>query len=182
MDGINGMTGGYSLVVLLSLTYLNHQLGFVDPDFLGVVLLAVFVFNIFNFRKDAKCFAGDVGAISIAFITLFLVGRLIIATQDITYLLLLAVYGVDTGLTILHRLGLGERITEPHRKHLYQILVNEMNLSHIGVSSLYMGLQLSVSVGLVFSENEKWAYSFCCLGILGIGYRVIYIRNKVRVS
>lgn len=36
------------------------------------------VFCFFNFRKWAKCFAGDVGAVSIAFVLLFLLGKLVV--------------------------------------------------------------------------------------------------------
>ena len=85
MDGINGITGGYSLVVLFPLIYLNSKLCFVENSFLIVVLLGVLVFNFFNFRKKAKCFAGDVGSVGIAFIILFALGKLILLTGDFTY-------------------------------------------------------------------------------------------------
>ena len=105
MDGINGITGGYSLVVLGAFWYINtYRIAFVDEQLLYFVLLALVVYNFFNFRTRAKCFAGDVGAVSIAFIIVFLLGLLMLRTGDITYILLLAVYGVDSVLTILHRL------------------------------------------------------------------------------
>ena len=87
MDGINGITAGYSMAVLLPLIVLNHDLHFVEPSFLIVAALGVLVFCIFNFRPKgkAKCFAGDVGSISIAFIMLFAIGRLVVMTQDVTY-------------------------------------------------------------------------------------------------
>jgi hypothetical protein len=34
--------------------------------------MSLLVFNFFNFRTKAKCFAGDVGAISIAFVIVFM--------------------------------------------------------------------------------------------------------------
>ena len=61
MDGINGITGGYSIAVLLPLIYLNQKISFIDANFLWVTLLSLLVFCFFNFRKRAKCFAGDVG-------------------------------------------------------------------------------------------------------------------------
>ena len=102
MDGINGITAGYALAVLLPLVLLNRALAFVDSSFLIVAILGVLVFCIFNFRPKgkAKCFAGDVGSISIAFIMLFAIGRLVVQTQDVTYLIFLLVYGVDGCLTI----------------------------------------------------------------------------------
>lgn len=78
MDGINGITGGYSLVVTGTLLYINeYQVNFIEAQLLWVMVIAITVFNIFNFRKKAKCFAGDVGSVSIAFIILFLLGKLI---------------------------------------------------------------------------------------------------------
>ncbi|RGJ87174.1 UDP-GlcNAc--UDP-phosphate GlcNAc-1-phosphate transferase, partial [Bacteroides uniformis] len=67
MDGINGITGGYSLVILAALAYINKEVvTFVEADFIYTVICSVLVFCFFNFRKRAKCFAGDVGSVSIA--------------------------------------------------------------------------------------------------------------------
>lgn len=122
MDGINGITGGYSLVILAALAYINKEVvTFVEADFIYTVICSVLVFCFFNFRKRAKCFAGDVGSVSIAFILLFLIGRLIIETEDFSWIVLLSVYGVDSVLTIIHRLMLHENIGLPHRKHLIRL-------------------------------------------------------------
>ena len=107
MDGINGITGGYSLVVLVALAYINEAVvPFVEQGFILTVLCSVVVFNFFNFRKRAKCFAGDVGSVCIAFVLLFFIGKLVIRTEDFSWIILLAVYGVDSVLTIIHRLML----------------------------------------------------------------------------
>lgn len=111
------------------------------------MLCAVLVFNFFNFRKRAKCFAGDVGSVSIAFIILFLIGKLIIDTEDFSWIVLLAVYGADSVLTIVHRLMLHENIGLPHRKHLYQIMANELKIPHVAVSLTYMVVQGVVVAG-----------------------------------
>ncbi|MDE6467753.1 MAG: glycosyltransferase family 4 protein, partial [Muribaculaceae bacterium] len=117
MDGINGITGGYSIAVLLPVLYLNAQQGFIAQSYLYVVGLSLLVFCFFNFRKNAKCFAGDVGSISIAFILLFALGKLVLSTGDLSYLTFLAVYGADAVLTICHRIHLHENLGEAHRKH-----------------------------------------------------------------
>ena len=142
MDGINGITGGYSLVILSALAYINAEIAtFVEPALINTVLCSVLVFCFFNFRKKAKCFAGDVGSVSIAFILLFLIGKLIIKTEDFSWIILLSVYGVDSVLTIIHRLMLHENIGLPHRKHMYQLMANELKIPHVGVSLIYMGAQ-----------------------------------------
>ena len=158
MDGINGITGGYSLIVLGALAFINHSVvSFVEPDLIYTMLCAVLVFNFFNFRKRAKCFAGDVGAVSIAFTILFLIGRLIIQTGDFSWIVLLVVYGIDSVLTIVHRLMLHENIGLPHRKHMYQIMANELRMPHVVVALIYMMVQAIVVIGyLILREYGYW--------------------------
>ena len=158
MDGINGITGGYSLIILGALAFINHSVvSFVESDLIYTLLCAVLVFNFFNFRKRAKCFAGDVGAVSIAFTILFLIGRLIIQTGDFSWIILLVVYGIDSVLTIVHRLMLHENIGLPHRKHMYQIMANELRMPHVVVALIYMMMQAIVVIGyLILREYGYW--------------------------
>lgn len=142
MDGINGMTGGYSLVVASALLYVDlYQVQFCDPTLLVYVILALLVFCLFNFRRHAKCFAGDVGSLSIGFILVYLVLRLALRGQTMAWMAMLIVYAVDGGLTILHRILLRENLMTPHKKHVYQIMANELKMPHLLVSGLYMTLQ-----------------------------------------
>lgn len=170
MDGINGITGGYSLAVLLPLMYLNQTLQFVDMHFLMVALLSVLVFCFFNFRKKAKCFAGDVGSVGIAFILLFALGKLILQTGDFAYILFLGVYGADSVLTIVHRILLHENIGQPHRKHVYQLMANELKIPHVVVSLVYMILQLGISFGLIMCAEWQWGYFAAVLVVLIVVY------------
>ena len=171
MDGINGITGVYSMVVAGALLYINvYQIHFVDDQFIYTLLLALLVFNLFNFRPKAKCFAGDVGAISIAFILVFLFGLLIIKTGDFSYLVLLSVYGVDAVLTILHRLILKENILLPHRKHAYQILANELKIPHVLVSLIYVSLQAAITVGLLVFKSHSYSYLLVVIIALSLVY------------
>ena len=171
MDGINGITGGYSIAVLLPLIYLNFMNDFISQDYLYVVGLSLVVFCFFNFRKKAKCFAGDVGSISMAFILLFPIGKLILQTADFSYITLLAVYGTDTVLTICHRIKLHENLGEAHRKHAYQLMANELKIPHVIVSSIYMCLQLAISFGLIFMPINHYIY----MGVIVISLAVVYL-------
>ena len=142
MDGINGMTGGYSLVVMLALLYVNMNVfRFTETSFLLYVIMAILVFNIFNFRSHAMCFAGDVGSLSMGFILVYLVLRLALNGHSMSWMIFLVVYGVDGGLTILHRILLRENLMKPHKKHAYQIMANELKMPHLQVSLIYMGIQ-----------------------------------------
>lgn len=171
MDGINGITGGYSIAVLLPLIYLNYTGEFINQSFLYVVGLSLLVFCLFNFRKKAKCFAGDVGSISIAFILLFALGVLIIKTQNFSYIVFLAVYGADAILTICHRIMLHENLGKAHRKHAYQIMANELKVPHVKVSLLYMAIQLAISFGMILLPINHYIY----LGLVIVALLIAYL-------
>ena len=182
MDGINGITAGYALAVLVPLVLLNGLVSFIEPSYLVVAILGVLVFCWFNFRPKgkAKCFAGDVGSIGIAFIMLFAIGRVIVQTGDVTYLVLLLVYGVDGCLTITHRIMLHEHLGQAHRKHAYQLLANELGWSHVTVSLLYMGLQLAVSLGFIYlcpsGVVAHWIYLIAAAVVLAAAY-VLFMKK-----
>lgn len=155
MDGINGITGLYTLAVLGALLYVNTKVQlFIDGSFIKYGMIASLVFLFFNYRKKAKCFAGDVGSIAIAFWIIYLIVKLILVTNSLIWLLFLAVYGVDAVCTILHRLYLKQNIFEAHRLHFYQILSNEYKIQHRLVSLYYALIQIAISA-LVISLYQK---------------------------
>ena len=162
MDGINGITGCYSLVVLAGLQYVNLRQAFVEKDVIWLPMLACGVFLYFNFRKTARCFAGDVGSITIAFWVVMLLIKLILVTNNWSYILFLSIYGTDSVLTIMHRIWLRQNVFKPHRLHLYQILANERKMSHLWVSFGYMLLQGGI---IFFIVNNN---SFTVTGLFAI--------------
>ncbi len=177
MDGINGITGGYSLIILGALAYINEEMvSFAEPALIYTVLCSVVVFCFFNFRRKAKCFAGDVGSVSIAFILLFLIGKLILKTEDFSWMILLVVYGVDSVLTIIHRLMLHENIGLPHRKHMYQLMANELKIPHVVVSLVYMAVQAIVIIGYIYCQN--WGYLYLLCAILSLSSIYIWFMRK----
>ena len=186
MDGINGITAGYSLAVLIPLFLLNRMSDvtgtFVDSSLIVVTVLSVLVFSFFNFRpkNKAKCFAGDVGSVGIAFILLFLIGCLVMKTGDITWLVFLLVYGIDGCCTILHRIMLHEHLGEAHRKHAYQLMANELGMSHVAVSLIYMGLQLVISLVMVYlipnTVLAHWIYLVAVVIVLVLAY-VLFVKR-----
>ena len=185
MDGINGITGGYAAAVLVPLIIVNEgtmlkavngAVSIVPSSLVITVLLADVVFCLFNFRQKgkAKCFAGDVGSIGIAFILLFMIGQLIMRTGDVTYLVFLLVYGVDGCLTIIHRIMLHENLGEAHRKHAYQLMANELKIGHVTISLFYMALQMAVSLGFIYlcpnTMVAHWVYLVGMFIVLAVAY------------
>lgn len=175
MDGINGINGGYTLAVLLPLAWMNYRMAFVDQRLIVVALLADLVFCFFNYRPKgkAKCFAGDVGSVGAAFIVIFILGALILSTGDFTYIVFLAVYGVDSVLTIIHRIMLHENLGEAHRKHAFQLMANELGLEHTVVSAFYTLLQLAIAIGMILIPNTPywhWGYLVVVCVALAVAY------------
>ena len=186
MDGINGITAGYSLAVLIPLALVNINGVFVEQSLIISTVLASLVFCIFNFRPKGKaiCFAGDVGSIGIAFIILFLLGNVMIKTTDITWLIFLLVYGVDGCLTIVHRIMLHENLGEAHRKHAYQIMANELKVGHVKVSLLYTVMQLVISLGFINlcpdTVFAHWLYLVGVSVVLAIVY-ILFMKKYYRL-
>lgn len=182
MDGINGITAAYSFAMLLPILLMNRSLGFMEESYLIVAILGIVVFSIFNFRPKgkAKCFAGDVGSIGIAFIILFALGRLMLATKDVTYIVFFLVYGIDGSLTIFHRIMLHENLGEAHRKHAYQLMANELKMSHVVVSLLYVFIQLAISLGFIYlcpnTVLAHWIYLIAA-GIVMAGAYILFMRK-----
>lgn len=182
MDGINGITGLYTLVVMGSLLYVNTKIQlFNDGNFIKYAMIASLVFLFFNYRKKAKCFAGDVGSIAIAFWIIYLVLKLILITNSVIWLLFLAIYGVDAICTILHRLYLKQNIFEAHRLHLYQVLSNEYKIQHRLVSLYYALAQIVISVLVIYfyqKVQDLILFVFIITPLLLIYTLKFYLLNK----
>ncbi|WP_027377501.1 MraY family glycosyltransferase [Kaistella palustris] len=179
MDGINGISGLYSMVLLGSLWFVNEYLvEFVTSDFIVYPILAAGVFLYFNFRKRAKCFLGDIGSMGIAFWILGLLGLLIIKTGELKYLLFLTVYGIDVIATIVERLKMKENILKPHRRHLYQMYANEHQIDHRLISFAYAFLQVIICIFVIKQEQ----LGYLIFPVVAIPALVLYIILKFRAK
>ena len=146
MDGINGITGMYSLAVLSGIYFINLNEAIVHTDLIVFSGLSLLVFGFYNFRKKALFFAGDIGSIAIGMLLFFIGFLFVLELHSPILLLLILVYGVDTALTMLYRIiYTKESILDPHRHHVYQKLVDVSKISHLKVSLGYGVLQLVVN-------------------------------------
>jgi hypothetical protein len=97
---------------------------------------------------------------------------LIIKTRDFSYVILLVVYGIDSVLTIVHRLILKENIFYPHRKHVYQIMANELKIPHIIVSSFYGLLQILIVCGYFIFKSHSYLFLTITILVLSLLYLI----------
>lgn len=179
MDGINGITGIYALVCFATLGAIDRWItDFTSENLIISLLLSVVVFLVYNFRKKARCFAGDVGSITLAFLLIFLLLQLMLATGNYGWIVLFTVYGVDSGITILYRLAKKENIFKAHRTHLYQYLANELKYPHLVVSGLYGLIQLVINLVIIVYFPEPELLEVVAI-IAGISLLYVLCRERV---
>lgn len=189
MDGINGITAMYSFAVLLLLWLTNREIHVIDDCLLYCTALANSVFAFFNFRKRAKCFAGDVGSVGMSFILIFATLSLILTTGNPIYVLFFAVYGVDTVLTIIHRLFRRENIFKAHRTHLYQYLANEAGVNRLVIATCYGVLQVGIGWLILVAATEpaktQIGITLCVIAVLSalyVGIRRYILIGQLKTS
>jgi UDP-N-acetylmuramyl pentapeptide phosphotransferase/UDP-N-acetylglucosamine-1-phosphate transferase len=182
MDGINGITGLYSIAVLIGVFAVNYNEHIINSDLLIFSFLSLIVFGYFNFRRKAIMFAGDIGSISIAMLVLFCVLFLMKSLAAPILLLLVVVYGVDALITMVYRVYLKEKITDAHRHHIYQKLIDTFKYSHLKISSVYVLLQLCINaiVFLNYKQSMQFQYVvlFSIICVLIFLYIIVFIKNE----
>lgn len=179
MDGINGMTGLYSITLLsIFLWYNLNVFHFISGTFILFALISALVFTILNCRKRAIIFCGDVGSISMGYIIVTILSYLIISTSDVTAIAFVLVYGVDTTLTIIRRIIERENIFQSHNKHLYQILNRTFGLNQVAISIGYSITQLIISIGyLCIDSLYHWHYIIASGLILTSIYLIVMFKS-----
>lgn len=182
MDGINGITGMYALITVGTCMYVSGKIFFINEYLMGTVLLSVLIFLFYNFRIKARCFAGDIGSVGLAFIQIFMLMSLINETQNLWWVLLFFVFGMDAIITIIIRIKKRENIFEPHRSHAYQYLANELRINQLIVSSGYALVQLLLNISLIYfiqTSRAAWVLIPAALVLIGYGWMRIFIRTKL---
>jgi UDP-N-acetylmuramyl pentapeptide phosphotransferase/UDP-N-acetylglucosamine-1-phosphate transferase len=150
MDGINGIAGVTGIIAFFLLAFISFKnqdtISFFLPLGIGLSCLG---FLPFNFPK-AFIFMGDVGSVLLGFLFACLVVMLSRTLTDfICYAGFLFPFYADELITMFERIKNGQALTEAHRCHLYQVLVNEKHIAHWKVTAGYGIVQLIISLILV---------------------------------
>jgi UDP-N-acetylmuramyl pentapeptide phosphotransferase/UDP-N-acetylglucosamine-1-phosphate transferase len=120
---------------------------------------------------------GDVGSIPLGFLLISLTLILAMKIESINPLIFFLVYMIDSGWTIGQRLLNKENILKPHRKHLYQLMVNECGMNHLIVSTIYFSIQMLVN--LVYILNFENFQGNWFLPLIFVVFSLFYIATKV---
>ncbi|GAB2480898.1 MraY family glycosyltransferase [Algoriphagus taiwanensis] len=179
MDGINGITGLYGLVFFGTILAINQYMPVFDPSLIYYVILSLSIFMIFNFRKRALMFAGDIGSISLAFLMIYILVQFYLVVHTWTIIVLLAVYGVDVAATMIERKWRGEKLGEPHRRHLYQLMVNQLKVNHVNIAMAFAFIQAIINFAL-FIIPDSYPSPIQASGIL-LALVVLYLLIKTSI-
>ncbi len=150
MDGIDWMT--VAEVVPSTASMFVFALFGAAPPLAGSVALAlcgaILGFAPFN-RPIAKLFLGDVGSLPIGLLLFWLLLQLAGSGHLVAAMLLPLYYVADSSITLLRRFLRGERITEAHRTHFYQLaVIRGLSVMTVVQSVLALNLALAVLAAL----------------------------------
>lgn len=160
LDGIDGYAGSEAVTVGLGLFLLFH-----NP--LGLVIVAAALgFLIFNWHQ-ASIFMGDIGSTTLGFIFAVFVFYDTGHGSIYVWLVLLSLFWFDATLTLIRRYFNGERISQAHKKHAYQRLV-QSGWAHDKVVWYALLYNLSFLGLLYYIENVLIVFVLNIISLVGI--------------
>ena len=154
LDGIDGYAGSEAVTVGLGLFLLFH-----NP--LGLVIVAAALgFLMFNWHQ-ASIFMGDIGSTTLGFIFAVFVFADTGEGSIYVWLVLLSLFWFDATLTLIRRYLNGERISQAHKKHAYQRLV-QSGWAHDKV--VWTALMFNLAfLGLLYYVENAWIVFVLCI-------------------
>ena len=188
MDGINGIAGlggaiGFGLLGLYTL-YRPNQ----DPSQMPLSLLSICIalacvgYLPFNMPR-ARVFMGDVGSILLGFV---FAGLVVVLARNylemVCFASILFPFYADELTTMAVRLRECENLTSSHRRHLYQLLVNELGIVHWKISAAYAVAQLTIGVGALIAYPCGVRTVLMFLTICFAGFALLTGRVRKRAS
>ncbi|MFY1613116.1 hypothetical protein ACOMSG_09805 [Macellibacteroides fermentans] len=180
IDGVNRISGATSFVVLLTLAFINSRMvPFIDEMYLWIAIVLSFLLIFFNIKYRSRALGGEAGAGMLAVIVLFALWKLILLTNDVSYLILMVVCVIDSIVTVAYRIFRRENVFESEGRHIYQLLVSRGNIPPIIVSFLYASVQSLIVAGYFILFPYRWLYMVCVLVmfILLYMYLEFYLRK-----
>jgi Fuc2NAc and GlcNAc transferase len=171
IDGINGIAGITGVIAFLSLASITHDLGMADISIICITVAGACIgFLIFNL--SGKVFMGDGGSILLGFL---FAATAILASGTLLdifcYFALIFPCYADELITSAVRLKKRQNLFQTHREHLFQLLANELKISHWKIALSYALFQAIV----IFSVEKIRRYGLAWIVALEIGFLLIFL-------
>lgn len=187
MDGMDGFAGGMALIGFSALAILGGIAGSTMYMKISLVIaIASGGFLVWNF-PPARLFLGDVGSSSLGFLMagMLLWGQRNSIVHPGLGLLVFSPFVIDASVTLLLRLGRGERIWEAHREHFYQRVVR-LGWGHrrtvLAEYGLMLGCALSVIITATFLDHGQWFVLVIWGGVYVLLANVVRHMERKRVQ
>ncbi|GAA4802498.1 hypothetical protein GCM10023330_05750 [Litoribaculum gwangyangense] len=176
------MTFLNALVTFSTFLIINrYVIEFTDSNLLLILISSTLVFGFYNFRLKPKCFAGDVGSITIGFAIIYLIIKLFLESNSFIIFLMLGVYLLDGGWTIIERVIRKENVLKAHRRHMYQLFANDLKMNHLKISTGYFMVQTCLNILVVYSIiSNPFNDFFILLSIMSL-MTIVYFLVKIKV-
>ena len=182
MDGLNGMMVGITISALAIFALIDFfVVDFVDDLLLVYTAIPTLIFAFFNARRQAICFAGDVGAIVLGFVMVYMLVSLLMQTANVVYIFIFASIYLEAGMTVMQRLLAGQNIFKPHRIHLFQLLCNEHKHHHVKISAFYALNQLvfgAIIVTMNYYELNDLVQNLTVIGLFTVETILYFIYKR----
>lgn len=162
MDGINGIAAMTGVVAFSLLAFVAAKKGGgADPILFMALAAACLGFLPFNVPR-ARVFMGDVGSVLLGFVFASAVLRLSGSPAEFIALTgCLFPFYADCLSTLYVRWRSGERLSQAHRRHLYQIMANQRRIPHWQISGGYCLLQSCIGgISIFLSHNHLYLAAF----------------------
>ena len=182
MDGLNGMMVGITISALAIFALIDFfVVDFVDDLLLVYTAIPTLIFAFFNARRQAICFAGDVGAIVLGFVMVYMLVSLLMQTGNVVYIFIFASIYLEAGMTVMQRLLAGQNIFKPHRIHMFQLLCNEHKHHHVKISAFYALNQLvfgAIIVTMNYYELNDLVQNLTVIGLFTVETVLYFIYKR----
>lgn len=170
MDGINGIAGITAIIGFGLLAIYGHMTGIPEKYIILNLCIACACFGFLPFNlPTARVFMGDTGSVLLGFLFAVMVwetNSTLIGMVSCTAFLFL-IYA-DAMTTIAIRFVQGDKIFVPHRRHLYQLLVNEFGLPHWPVAVGYGVVQLLIGLIILLLQKSGLTAVATGIGLMGL--------------
>lgn len=174
MDGVDGFASIEAIIISAILFYFSGNI-------VNVLLIAcISGFLFWNWPK-AKIFMGDIGSTQLGFILVVL--GIYFHNQYqfsiLNWIMLASPFWFDATLTLLRRWKRGEKLSQAHRKHAYQRIV-QAGFSHLKVDIYLILINLIIiAMILIYREIKILQAPLCIVSILFLYFLTKRIDKKM---
>jgi len=166
VDGLDGLAGSLSIVILSAL----FSIGYTSGDYFMMLLSGSFIagllaFMVYNWNP-ASIFMGDSGSLVLGFIIGLLVIKAAVHIHPVTVLFIIAVPLMDTIIVMVRRKRQGKSMFEADKTHLHHVLFNFFNQDVKRTVVFLAILQAMYSItGLLIVDSGNQSLSLVLFGL-----------------